>query len=250
MRYLLVILITILCLVTVASGETYQSLNGKFHIEYPDHWEQIDYNTVDLLLQRAGAGRTMFNYEAVFAPSASSPFFSADYLILKLDVRDKLSRNQIDSVLSELNENFDQEIDNSSIDDFLNSDNAAGAAYDRQRKIAAVLSEVVQRDGSLTKNLLMMKFYDNGITSFYFYSPDSLFQQSKNDFLQIVNSFSTEPPKDTASGETVKVADLDGKLTGQDSEENEDSDTGFWTGVGVAVVLIIIVVARRKRKNS
>ena len=113
-----------------------------------------------------------------------------------------------------------------------------------------MLSEVIQEDGSIVKNLLLMQFYDGGIASFYFYSPDSLFNQSKDSFLDIVTSFSTEALKDTANIQPVEVADLDDNLTGGVSgDETDGSRTILWISM-VVMVLILIVARSRKRKKE
>ena len=92
MKSVLAILLIVLGLFAPVLAGTYESLNGKFHIDYPDDWGQIDYNTVDLFLRRAGANQAMYGYEAVFAPKASNPFFAGSYLMLTIEKRDSMNR--------------------------------------------------------------------------------------------------------------------------------------------------------------
>ncbi|MCK4572727.1 MAG: hypothetical protein KAU36_00075, partial [candidate division Zixibacteria bacterium] len=149
-----------------------------------------------------------------------------------------------------LGENFDLAPRQEAITQTIASLSAGRPKFDQQRKIATVLSEVIQEDGSIVKNLLLMQFYDGGIASFYFYSPDSLFNQSKDSFLDIVTSFSTEALKDTANIQPVEVADLDDNLTGGVSgDETDGSRTILWISM-VVMVLILIVARSRKRKKE
>ncbi len=241
---------TIVILMLVAAGlqaATYVSLNGKFLITYPDDWDQIDYNTVDLFLTRSGAEQSMFDYDAVFAPKASSPFFSGDYLILTVEKVGELSALGRDSIIQEFGKTFKSGITYISGDNFTADLQSNVPVYDRNRRIITVVSDVFQGQQPVKKNMIMLKFYDQGIATFYFYSTDSLFESSRRIFEDIAASFSTENIESALPREEVKVADIEtdpeGKL------KQEDSKTLLYLSIAVFILLVLVALyARRSRK--
>ena len=92
----MVTLVGMLTFVGTASANNYVSFDGKFFITYPDNWRQIEYNVVDAYLLRFGASQSSLQYEAVFAPGVSDPFFKGSYLILNVDTVGALDQQAID----------------------------------------------------------------------------------------------------------------------------------------------------------
>lgn len=231
------------------SGNTYVSLNGQFYITYPDTWEQIDYQTVDLFLSRSGADESMFNYDAVLAPSASSPFFIADYLILTVDKVGKLTETQTDSVLKEYSTAFQAGITYIPTDNFLADLKSNELSYDDKNKVMTVVNDIYQGQEAIKKNLVMLKFYDEGIATFYFYSPDSLFEASKDLFEGIVASFSTENLEAVMPREDVKVADIETDAEGRIKDEGSAfvQYLIYVVFLLLALAAVLILVKRKKK---
>lgn len=244
----LVVVATVLVVLAAAvCAKTYVSLNGEFYITYPDDWEQIDYNTVDLFLSRSGADETMYEYDAVLAPSASSPFFTGDYLIVTVEKTGELSNQLIDSVLAEYADSFQKGIANMATDEFMADLKSNSPVYDADKKVMTVLNDIYQGQEIVKKNLIMVKFYEKGIASFYFYSPDSLFQSSKVLFEDIFESLSTENLQAAMPSEEVKVADIET----DDEGRLKDSDSNLFLYLAVAVVICFILLGtyvRLKKK--
>ena len=220
-----------------AGAETYVSLNGQFYFQYPDQWEQIDFNTVDLFLSSSGASEDMFNYDAVFAPSSSSPFFVGDYLILTVDKAGELSQTQIDSVLNELGNTFRGGINFMETNNFMADLKSDVPSYDRDNKVVTVYNEILQGQEAYKRNLIMWKFYNQGIATFYFYSTDSLFEQSKQTFTDIVSSFSTEDIESALPRQDLKVADL------ETDEEGNLKESRSRTVLYLAIAVFVLIVA-------
>lgn len=240
------VLIGIIC-VSAGSARNYVSLNGGFYIAYPDDWVQVDYNTVDVFLTINRAGSPIFNYEAVFAPDSSRPFIAGQYFILTLDTVGELDSQGIDSVLAEMEKTFGKGIKYYPVGDMQSDLKSRAPEYDRERKIVSVLSDIVYRGETQKKLLLMTKFYSRGIATFYFYSADSLFEQSRARFEEIVLSFSTEDIAAAFPPEEVSVADVE---TGETTEDEKESSGYLTVGAPIIVLfaIIIIVVARRRRR--
>lgn len=236
----------LLTIVAVASGaretQTYVSLKGDFYIEYPDDWAQVDYWLVDAYLLRNKMDTVVLDYEAAFAFKDAPHFFSGDYLILTVDTVGELRDWQIDSVLIELIRSFGSKVRHSPTGDFLANLEPNLPNYDTLTKTVTILNEVAEQQVP-KKSLLMMKFYERGVATFYFYSPDSLFETSKYLFEQIVASLSTENVEDALPKEQLKVADLEDP-EGVHEDENKKSKK-IYLYVGAALVLLIVVLIRR-----
>lgn len=246
MAHKTIIWLLLLIMVVAASGaaetQTYVSLKGGFYIEYPDDWAQVDYWLVDAYLLRNKMDTAVLDYEAAFAFKDAPHFFSGDYLILTVDTVGELKDWQIDSVLIELVRSFGKRVRHSPTADFLANLEPNLPNYDTLTKTVTILNEVDEQQ-VLKKSLLMMKFYERGVATFYFYSPDSLFETSKYLFEQIVASLSTENVEDALPKEQLKVADLEDP-EGVHEDENKKSKK-IYLYVGAALVLLIVVLIRR-----
>lgn len=236
----------LLTIVAAASGtaetQTYVSLKGGFYITYPDDWAQVDYWLVDAYLLRNRMDTAVLDYEAAFAFKDAPHFFSGNYLILTVDTVGELKDWEIDSVLIELVRSFGRRVRHSPTADFLANLEPNLPNYDTLAKTVTILNETSEQQ-VLKKSLLMMKFYERGIATFYFYSPDSLFETSKSLFEQIVASLSTENVEDALPKEQLKVADLE-DAEGVHEDENKKSKK-IYLYIGAALVLLIVVLIRR-----
>lgn len=238
-------LLTVMATTVLAS--TYVSHMGQFYITYPDDWEQIDYNTVDLFLTRSGAEQQMYDYDAVLAPSTSSPFFAGDYLILTVEKTGELSDEQIDSILADYANTFQKGIVNLTTDEFPADVDSDAPVYDPAKKVITVLNDIYQGQQVIKKNLIMVKFYEHGIASFYFYSPDSLFQASKATFENIFASFSSENLDAAIPPEEVKVADIETDAEGRMKQSRSNIYLYLAFAVLICLVLFGVFVRLRKR---
>lgn len=224
------------------SADTYVSFKGKFYIQYPEDWLQVPYLTADMFLSRTGSDPTALNYEAVFAPKSSSPFFATDYLILTVDTLEWLYDYQIDSVVDEMTKTFGKDMEYFPSWDQPTDLKSNTPVYDKNNKILTVMSDVVAGDRIVKKNLMVKKFHDKGVANFYFYSPDSTFEQSKKDFQEIVNSFSTENVSQAVPRE-------EGKISG-DAKSNEISFRQMLIPIGAALLVLIILLIRLKKAKT
>lgn len=230
------------------SAANYVSWAGGFHIVIPDGWEQVDYQTVDAFLISNQAGRDVLNYDAVFAPSVSAPFFVGNYLIVTVDTVGQLSKSQIDSVLGVMGATFGQDVKYFPVADFLADMKSNTPNYDSEQKLATVVNDIVHRDQVTKKMMLMTKFYEKGLATFYFYSPDSLFEQSKHVVSEIVQSFSTVNLDAAAGKSDLRIADVE---VGGDSAD--DGDGSIWPSSWVpfmGIIIILIAVIARKRREA
>ncbi|HUV31093.1 MAG TPA: hypothetical protein VMY05_08415 [Acidobacteriota bacterium] len=236
-------LVLVLIVSSSPAAEVFISFNGKFHFTYPDTWIRADYRTVDYYLQRGGTDPLTFQYDVVLSPHEGARFADDVYLILTVDTVGQLSESQIDSVLSNLGDMFGEEVAYYPVGNFMTNMKSNAPLYDAQTHTAAIVTDILEDGEVFKKNLLMLKFYEHGIANFYFYSPDSLFEESKQLFADIVTSFSTEEIEASVPVEEVKVADL---------ESRQGKKSRGFVPIGIAVLVVIaavVILSRRRRKR-
>ena len=234
---------TIIGISLTAAAAEYVSLNGQFRFTYPDDWEQMDYNTVDAFLAKNRASRESFAYEAVFSPKTNSPFYDGNYLILTVSLVGALDSTQTDSAMNALGRVFGNKVRYYPQSDYIANLNSNTPYFDRKNRVAKIINDLSEGSDPFKKNLLVIKFYDQGMARFYFYSPDSLFDSSRPLFEQMVSSFSTDSLEQSLPKEDVKIADID--------TDEEKSNKGSWVAIySVFIVLIIIIVTRRKKRRA
>jgi hypothetical protein len=239
----LALLLVILASPTILA-DNYVSWKGGFYITYPDHWKQIDYQTVDVFLYVNKADQDALDYEAVFADSSSRPFFEGSYVILTLDTVAEMSQLYIDSTLRDLEQTFNRSFTYTPVADFLANPETNILNYDDEKRLVTILNDIVRDGQVIKKNLMMMQFYEKGMASFYLYSPDSLYEQARGLLHDMVTSFSTENIEAAAESPIVRVADAAPKQETVQPDDSEDSSK-IYLIVGVALAMILFVVIRR-----
>ena len=224
--------------VASATAGDFVSFNGKFHITYPENWKQVDYSTADYYI---GQAKGELNYEAVFHKEDSLPLFEGSYLILTIDTVGNLTQQQIDSVLDVLTGAFDKQIAESSPEEFLVEANKEVIVYDRENQAVAIISDVTEEEVGPRRNVLAMKFFEQGIANFYFYSPGPSFETCLPEFRAILASFATGTLERSAQAEPVRIADI---------EDDGGSGTVFaYIPVAVVLAIVIGIVVRRRRRR-
>ncbi len=249
MKLKIIILLAVCCLASFVSvsAKTFVSLNGGFYIDYPEDWKQIDYDLVNIFLARNNAGKSIMNYEAVFAPDDANPFFGKEYFIISLDKTGPLNDKQIDSVLNILSTSYGKDIKYFPVADVLTDMKSTEPNYDKKNKVVSILNDIVQNGQLIKKHLIMMKFYDQGIATFYCYSPDSTFDKNKLIFGNILDSFGTENIQDKLPKEEVKIADLPNKTETYGSPM-ENKSYLLIISIGLVVLVIIIIYLNKQKK--
>ena len=248
---LLLVTAAILLSAGMADAGTFVDLKGDFYFDYPEDWMEIDHRVVDLHLMANQAGETTLDYEAAFAPKESSPFYSGAYFILTVDTMSAAdAERSIDSVLNDMKAKFGKRVKYYPVADFLADMKSNAPSYDAEQKTINVINDIVEGDVVIKRHLLVRKFYERGVASFYFYAPDSLFAQAEPTFSKVLESFHSGGAEEMLPSETLKVANL-GDVTEKPPVDDDDSTVSrFGIPVAVLVVLgIILISARRRRKN-
>lgn len=233
----------ILMIAAVCSAETYVSWKGGFRIDYPEHFERVDYATADAYLRAHRAGEAILDYEAVFADTSAHPFASGQYFVLTVDTMKEVTERVIDSALGELRRTFGENIKYFPVADLIANLHSTAPSYDTQKRLASVISDITQGDEILKKSLMLTKFYDQGIATFYFYSPTETFESGIDMMQEVVASFSTE---NLEQPEPVKVAEVDTSL-GRPSGSGGSISTLVLIGAVVVAIVVVVLILRRKK---
>ncbi len=222
-----------------AMSETYVNLKGDFYFEYPDDWRLVDHRVVDLHLWKNKAGETTMDYEAVFAPVESVPFYNGIYFVLTVDTAGgAYTQDDIDSVLADMGGKFGQTVRYFPVADFLADMKSNEPSYDENNQTVTVVSDIVEQGEVIKKHLLAIKFYEKGIANFFFYAPTDLFEQTEPVLNQILQSFGSGNAEAMLPKEELKIADID-----VDEQNSGDSpDDGFAISTAVPWILLVIII--------
>jgi len=235
-------IILLAIIATVAFAKPYDSFNGKFRIDLPSNWTRMDYRTVDYYLKQTSEGNDLLEYEAVFSPAKPGVFYDREYLMLTVDTIGKLSRRQIDSVLSDMGEAFELPLERKPITNFATDIPPGKFLYDDERQIAAVATPVYDAGEIYKISLLAVKFYDEGVANFYFFSADTSYTELATVFHEIISSFRTEG-LEARTNTPVPVADIK-------PESDEPNWIPYAVGAGVVLLLGVVFLAIRKSSKN
>ena len=176
-------------------------------------------------------------YEAVFAPAESSPFFAGEYLILKLDTLEWLYEYKEDSIVEAVEKELGQKLLKTSVWDHLADTNSMVPVYDTENKIIFIQSDLTQGIEIIKRSIFIKKMYDKGVAEFYFFAPVETFESSKEVFKNILISFSTENVNQALPTEELKVAEFD---------DDTDIPSTIMITAAAALLIIIAIIVRMK----
>ena len=231
-------LVVTVILGTNVFAANYVSFRGGFYFQYPDEWVQVPYLTADMFLAQRVSSVNDLRYEAVFAPKSSNPFFATDYLIVVLDSVEWMFPYMIDSVIEEMQKSFKENQEFYQIEELPSNMRSGKPEYDKASQTISVVNEILSGDKVTMRNLTAKKIYDKGVVNFYFYSPDSLFEKSRQVFDGIVNSFSLENVEAAIPKEV-------GQLSGQ--KEESINKRSMLVPIGAAVIILLVLLIRLKK---
>jgi len=224
-----------------APAETFVSFNGRFKFACPDTWLQVDYTTAEYYLSRGDPEKEV-DFEAVFSEKETFAVFQGQYLVLTVDTVGGLSSEQIDSVLTDLSEEFGRPRRDVTPDSFLAAPDLESIEFDSTNALASIRTDVAADNAETRVNLLIMKFYEHGIANFYFYAPVAEFAQGIPTYRDMVLSLTTEDLDGSLESEPVKVADL------EEAGGVVNTYLMLFGGLFVMVLFVLIIRIRARRQ--
>jgi hypothetical protein len=231
------------------SADNYVNWRGSFWLEIPEGWEKVDYRLVDVFLSMTDTSRDVFNYEAVFAPSASTMFAEDAYMVVTFDSTGKLSQAASDSVLTSIIESYSTAVYDAPIVELMSDLVPGKPKMNRAEKTVSVLYDMAYRPDAMKKLWLYMKLSDHGLISLYLYSPDSTYVSNKPVFDQVINSLSFENLKQAARQEKAVFTEIGGGdmtdpevTAGRDKTEEVGSVEGISNIKNILLISVIIII--------
>lgn len=247
----LVLIFTLALGLASAQAGQFVSLNGKFQLNYPDDWQQLDYRTVDSAL----FGGKQYGYEGAFAPKSATLFLMGDYLVVTVDTVGSLNQHQTDSMLSSWAATLGAAVKRyGPAEDFAAFWRPVEVSYWPKSGLASVYTDTKVAEGQHTRNQLIIKFYDRGTVNFYFYGPDSTWSAYEPVIASVVNSFSTENVEASLPHQQVKVVDakqLEERSDGSSAPSGISRSVTIYGSIAVVLILIFVIrVALRKKGRT
>jgi hypothetical protein len=267
-RYVFLIA-TLLLLVSVSSvpAVNYVNWKGNFWFGVPEGWEKVNYIVVDRYLAMSDTSRDVFNYEVVYAPTEPQPFPSGAYVVVTFEEVGELSNKQADSILDIIASSYADDIFEAPIVNLMSDLVPGKPKINRAKRAISFLSDMAFQGGAIKKVWQYMRLNNKGLISLYFYSPDSIYSETKPIFDGIVSSLSFENLREAAKGENLKFTDVsggenasagtEGGLVDPDEAEAASGISRFKNilllGIGLVIVVGLLwmtVIAPRMKKKQ
>lgn len=202
-----IILISLLIAPIALEAAVFINWRAGYHIEYPDEWYHVSYQTVNIFLASQNVNRSEFVYDAVIAKQSDAPFFKVPYIFLIFQPVGQLDDAQIDSVLQSISEEYSTEYVERSLKTGKTKFMLSRPVYDASLKAVATRSRVTSE---FTDKMLLeiKKFYEKGIAIFLCFAPKEMYNDAEPIFISILNSFSTKDLEEVAPKDSAKIVDL------------------------------------------
>jgi hypothetical protein len=245
-RVLVACLAALVLLSGSVAAEVYLSPKGRFALTYADNWYQVDYNTVDYYLAVSRADSSSFDYDAVLGVDGFLPFHNGPYVVISVDTNATSTPEGIDSIVSDFATMYKAAASQQPTAAFIESAQVDRPNYDPETGLLSVVTNTGSLDGDTVTTLWALKFYDRGEVDFFCYAPDSLYEAYRDQFRDILLSFTTENLGALSGAKSLKLAEIDTTIHGPGS-----GTTSFlpWIILVVVLVVIVIVISRRRKRE-
>lgn len=225
-----------------AVAENFVDWKGGFWFSMPDGWEKVDYKVVDRVLVTADTSREIFDYEGVFAPAGKKIFSSGGYFVVTYDSTGELTKRESDSILTTIGKTYSTDVFDAAVVEYMSDLVPGRPQVDLEKRTLSVLSEMAYRPEARTKMWLYLTLKNEGLLTFYFYSPDSLFERHKPLYDEVIASLSFEKLKEAAAGQSLTFTEVAGTAGLVDDEEAQAAEAVMnvrdWI-LGAVIVIII-----------
>lgn len=248
--------LAILALTLNAQAENYVNWGKGYYVSIPEDWRQIERFNVDNFLRFHGNDPTASPYDAFFCPVDATPFYSKAYVFVNAELMEN-SIALADSIRLVMEAEFDQMVNELADSSAVTKMKSRKPVYDSKGKTITMVSDMRTGDQDQTM-MLIVKFYNQGIATFYCYTTSEMFDIYRPVFERIRDGFGDEDLDAAAEAEPVKMAKIENasgsSIDGDESSDDSDDSSGgaVWVPfIGLAIILVIIISRKRKtRKES
>jgi len=251
--FALLVLAVILTASPTARADNYVSWPGGFWFSYPDDWELVDYQLVDAYLKNNRVDQDALNYDVVLSDTTHQRFVDGKYLMVTLDVRDRMD-GVLDSILYSWRKEFVSgrySLRGVPIAEFLPRPSLKIPYYDEEHSVLALANDIERGGVVIKRSIVVLKVYEKGIAQFFFYSPVEEYEELGQAALAMISSFSTENLDQAAPKEALEVADIpEPKPRPVVADEVEDTSSIpiLWFAGPVIALIVVLVITRRRRR--
>ena len=254
------------CIVTLApafgisastdNGVNYVNWGKKYYITIPNDWRRIERLNVENFLKIHNKDPRQVDFDVFLCPKAAVPFYSQAYVFVSAEEVEN-SVSFADSIYVGMEREFDKMIDEMARAGPISRMKSRKPVYDKSTQTITQVSEV-NAQGQNQIMTLVMKFYDFGIATFYFYTTEDRYQSFKEKFKEIADSFSDKDLEKASGGAIPKIVDVSdinsqtntpgGALGGGDDSETPGAILPW--AVAISLAIMVLVVIRKRRRSS
>ncbi|MCH9032676.1 MAG: hypothetical protein IIB00_10525, partial [candidate division Zixibacteria bacterium] len=178
------------------------------------------------------------------------------YWITSSDLKGDPDHETAENTAQLMDEYFKRSLNVADSSGVMNRKQLAHPTYDRETRTITQISQIYVA-GSAQTMTLYLKYYDKGVVTLAFYTPDSVYNNYRSDIIAIAASFSSENLDRAVETESlnvveIKIDSLEENATNAQTlhKKTNDQPSGaiyVLFGLGIVAVVGIVVLVRRKK---
>ena len=235
------------------SAENYVNWGKKYYITIPDDWRQIERFNVENFLTLHDKDPKGIDFDIFLCPKDAEPFYSQAYVFISADQLEN-SVSFADSIYAGMGRDFDKLIDEMANVGPISRMKSREPVYDKSTRTITQVSQL-NAQGQDQVMTLVMKFYDFGIATFYFYTTADKYESFKDKFKEIADSFSDKDLEKAADGQKPNIVDMS-DINAQANTPGATPATGdsdsrriFPWAIAISLATVIFIVIRKRRRS-
>lgn len=240
---------------TAETAGNYVNWGKKYYITIPGDWRQIERSNVESFLQLHGKNPEEVDFDIFLCPKDASPFYSQAYVFISAEQLAN-SVSFADSIYAGMGREFDKLINEAADAGPISRMKSRVPVYDKSTQTITQVSEL-NTQGQNQIMTLVMKFYDYGIATFYYYTTADKYEGFKDKFKEISDSFSGEDLEEAAGVDKpniVDVSDINAQTNTSEAVQIAEEDPGeskviFPLAITISLAMVALVVIRKRRQR-
>lgn len=258
-KYLAMVALTISAFLLASErlqAKNYVNWAKEYYISVPDDWRIIERRNSTQFFQGFGDGETDFEYDVMITPLNVKPFYARGYLIISSDLTEDMDHETAEKTAEMMGEYFNRSLNVADKSGVMNLKHLVTPTYDRKTRTITQVSKILV-SGSAQTMTLYLKYYDKGVATLAFYTPDSVYNDYRSDIQAIAATFSSENLDQAAETESLNVVDVkidsveeSANIAQTSDKETSDQPSGsiyVLFGLGIVAVVGIVVLVRKKK---
>lgn len=237
-------------------AENYVNWAKEYYVFIPDDWRIIDRGNSTQFFQSFGDGKKFPEYDVMITPLRVLPFYAQGYLIISSDLTGDTDHETAEKTAKLIDEYFNRSLNMADSAGVMNRKQLVRPTYDRKTRTITQVSQILVA-GSAQTMTFYLKYYDKGVVTLAFYTPDSVYNYYRSDIIAIAASFGSENLEQAAETESLNVVDVKIDSLEESANDAQTSDKKIngqpsgaiyvLFGLGIVAVVGIVVLVRRKK---